>query len=114
MSEISDREISVVFHLLFVCYFCYVCVHLLMCLSHELFARRYDLSSSSGESSPEMPSLSKRTSYRLSPVATASGLQGKKPLDASPGYNSAEEYDGSRRPYVDAEVRDVSYVNIVE
>lgn len=64
--------------------------------------RRYDLSSSSGESSPEPP---KRASYRSPPAATASGARGKKPLDSSPGYNSSEEYDGSRRPYVDPEVR---------
>ena len=77
-----------------------------------LTARRYDLSSSSGESSPELPSISKRASYRLSPVATASGLQGKKPLDSSPGYNSSEEYDGSRRPYVDPEVNQNQTVNV--
>ena len=59
------------------------------------------MSSSSGESSPELP---KRASYRSPPAATASRARGKKPLDGSPGYNSSEEYDGSRRPYVDAEV----------
>lgn len=67
------------------------------------YNRRYDLSSSSGESSPELPSLSKRLSYRSPPSATASGLQGKKPLDSSPGYNSSEEYDGSQRPYINPE-----------
>lgn len=78
----------------------------MQCVLNEyvIHFRRYDLSSSSGESSPELPSLSKRTSYRSPPAATASGTRGKKPLDTSPGYNSSEEYDGSHRPYVDPEV----------
>ena len=70
------------------------------------FLRRYDLSSSSGDSSPEHPSISKRPSYRP-PSAAAPSTRGKKPLDTSPyysGYNSSEEYDGSRRPYLDLEV----------
>ena len=60
--------------------------------------RRYDLSSSSGESSPELPSLSKRSTFRSSPTATASAP------DYHSGYNSSEEYDGSRWPYLDLEV----------
>jgi len=69
--------------------------------------RRYDLSSSSGDSSPELPSITKRSTYRPSSAATSSA-RSKKPLDTSPyysGYNSSEEYDGSRRPYLDYEVR---------
>ena len=77
----------------------------------SLFLRRYDLSSSSGDSSPEHPSISKRPSYRP-PSAAAPSTRGKKPLDTSPyysGYNSSEEYDGSRRPYLDLEVRVCMY-----
>ena len=81
-------------------------------LSLSLSSRRYDLSSgsssSSRESSPELPALSKRaSSYRSSPSAGA-GARGKKPPpDSSPyysGYNSSEEYDGTRQPYMDIEV----------
>ena len=78
----------------------------LLLLFSPLFLRRYDLSSSSGDSSPEHPSISKRPSYRP-PSAAAPSTRGKKPLDTSPyysGYNSSEEYDGSRRPYLDLEV----------
>jgi len=71
------------------------------------YHRRYDLSSSSGDSSPELPSITKRSTYRPSSAATSSA-RSKKLLDTSPyysGYNSSEEYDGSRRPYLDYEVR---------
>ena len=69
-------------------------------------SRRYDLSSSSGESSPELSPINKRVSYRPSSATTASSRVKKPPLDASPGYNSSEEYDGSlnRFPYLDPEV----------
>lgn len=75
-------------------------------LSSVSLCSHYDLSdSSSGESSPEHPSLNKRTNFRHSPAAGC--VRGKKPpLDSSPGYNSSEEYDGSlvRFPYCDLEV----------
>ena len=75
---------------------CYITVH----------SSRYDLSSSSGESSPELSPINKRASYRSSSATTASSRVKKPPLDASPGYNSSEEYDGSlnRFPYLDPEV----------
>lgn len=68
---------------------------------------RYDLSSSSGDSSPELSPINKRTSYRPSSASNSTGRSKKPPLDASPDYNSSEEYDGSlgRYTYLDSEVQ---------
>ncbi len=69
---------------------------------------RYELSSSSGDSSPELSPLNKRANYRPSSASAAASRAKKQPppLDASPGYNSSEEYDGShgRYTYLDHEV----------
>ncbi|XP_064399477.1 OTU domain-containing protein 5-B-like isoform X2 [Halichondria panicea] len=69
------------------------------------FHRRYDLSCSSGESSPELSPLNKRAGYRPSSTNAAATRAKKPPLDASPGYNSSEEYDGphGRYTYLDPE-----------
>ena len=50
--------------------------------------------------------LSKRSTFRSSPTATASAP------DYHSGYNSSEEYDGSRWPYLDLEVGQTRVNNV--
>ena len=59
--------------------------------------------SSSGESSPELPVLSK-VRYRGASGQTRVKSPSSPTDSPYSGYNSAEEYDGSRNAYFDLEV----------
>ena len=81
--------------------------------THNLYSRHYDYSSS-GESSPELPVLPKRPLHSSPPSGPATASADREKCPSEPGtppyfsgYNSAEEYEGTRRPFYDPEVSGV-------
>ena len=86
------------------CLFLSRCIYPSKFISFFLPSSHY---SSDGESSPELPVLSK-TRYHPPPGAQGRGKPSNPPPPSSPlynGYNSAEEYDLRAEPFLVPEVR---------